>query len=46
MGIQISVDVLTRNLARLAKDAGMDGVVAGGSEIELIRELAARTLSL
>ena len=42
MGIQISVDVLTRNLARLAKDAGMDGVVAGGSEIELIRELCGK----
>ena len=39
MGIHISVDALTRNLALLAKEAGMDGVVAGGSEIELIREL-------
>jgi orotidine-5'-phosphate decarboxylase len=42
MGIHISVDTLTRNLALLAKDAGMDGVVAGGSEIELIRELCGK----
>jgi len=42
MGINISVDTLTRNLALLAKEAGMDGVVAGGSEIELIRELCGK----
>jgi len=42
MGINISVNTLTRNLALLAKEAGMDGVVAGGSEIELIRELCGK----
>jgi len=42
MGITITVEVLTRNLALLAKEAGMDGVVAGGSEIELIRELCGK----
>jgi len=39
MGISITVNQLTRNLALLAKEAGLDGVVAGGSEIEMIREL-------
>lgn len=42
MGIHTSVDVLTKNLARLAKEAGMDGVVAGGAEIGLIRELCGK----
>lgn len=42
MGITITVDALTKNLALLAKEAGMDGVVAGGSEIELIRELCGK----
>jgi orotidine-5'-phosphate decarboxylase len=42
MGIKISVDALTKNLTLLAKEAGMDGVVAGGSEIELIRELCGK----
>lgn len=42
MGITITVEVLTRKLALLAKEAGMDGVVAGGSEIELIRELCGK----
>jgi orotidine-5'-phosphate decarboxylase len=39
MGIGLSVMDLTRNLAVLAKEAGLDGVVAGGSEIEMIRGL-------
>ncbi len=39
MGIDISVSQLTRNLALLAKEAGLDGVVAAGSDIEMIREL-------
>jgi len=39
MGINISVNQLTKNLTLLAKEAGLDGVVAGGSEIEMIREL-------
>jgi orotidine-5'-phosphate decarboxylase len=39
MGINITVTQLTKNLALLAKEAGLDGVVAGGSEIEMIREL-------
>jgi len=42
MGITITVETLTRKLALLAKEAGMDGVVAGGSEIELIRELCGK----
>ena len=39
MGIGISVMDLTRNLAALGKEAGLDGVVAGGSEIAMIREV-------
>lgn len=39
MGINLSVYDLTKNLAVLTKDAGLDGVVAGGSEIGLIRSL-------
>jgi orotidine-5'-phosphate decarboxylase len=42
MGIRVSVMDLTRNLAALAKEAGLDGVVAGGSEIEMIREVCGR----
>jgi len=33
---------LTKRLALLAKEAGLDGVVAGGSEIEMIRETCGR----
>lgn len=39
MGIDIPVSRLTKNLALLAKEAGLDGVVAAGSDIEMIREL-------
>ncbi len=39
MGINLSVLDLTRNLAQLTKEAGLDGVVAGGSEIAMIRDL-------
>ncbi|HOJ70287.1 MAG TPA: orotidine-5'-phosphate decarboxylase [Syntrophorhabdaceae bacterium] len=39
MGIDITVKKLTKNLALLAKEAGLDGVVAGGEDIEMIREL-------
>jgi len=42
MGIDITVDALTKNLTLLTKEAGMDGVVAGGSEITLIRELCGK----
>ncbi|OPY74655.1 MAG: Orotidine 5'-phosphate decarboxylase [Syntrophorhabdus sp. PtaU1.Bin050] len=42
MGIDIKVDALTKNLTLLTKEAGMDGVVAGGSEITLIRELCGK----
>ena len=42
MGIDITVKDLTKRLALLAKEAGMDGVVAGGSEIEMIRELCGK----
>lgn len=38
VGFDIPVIELTRRLAALAKEAGLDGVVAGGSEIEMIRE--------
>lgn len=39
MGIGTSVYELTKTLAGLTKEAGLDGVVAGGSEIELIRSI-------
>lgn len=39
MGIEIPVFDLVRNLAVLARDAGLDGVVAGGAEIDMIRGL-------
>lgn len=42
MGIGISVFELTKKLALLAKEAGLDGVVAGGSEIEMIRGLCGK----
>lgn len=42
MGIDVTVDALTKNLTLLTKEAGMDGVVAGGSEITLIRELCGK----
>jgi orotidine-5'-phosphate decarboxylase len=42
MGIEIPVFDLTRNLALLAKEAGLDGVVASGQEIEMIRDLCGR----
>jgi orotidine-5'-phosphate decarboxylase len=38
VGFDIPVIELTKRLALLAKEAGLDGVVAGGSEIEMIRE--------
>ncbi|MDD5008010.1 MAG: orotidine-5'-phosphate decarboxylase, partial [Syntrophorhabdaceae bacterium] len=42
MGIEIPVYELTKKLALLAKEAGLDGVVAGGSEIEMIRSLCGK----
>jgi len=42
MGIEIPVYELTKKLALLAKEAGLDGVVAGGSEIETIRSLCGK----
>lgn len=42
IGFDIPVVELTRRLASLAKEAGLDGVVAGGSEIEMIREICGR----
>ncbi|MCK9228084.1 MAG: orotidine-5'-phosphate decarboxylase [Syntrophorhabdaceae bacterium] len=42
VGFNIPVIELTRRLATLAKEAGLDGVVAGGSEIEMIREICGK----
>lgn len=42
VGFDIPVIELTKKLALLAKEAGLDGVVAGGSEIEMIRETCGR----
>jgi len=42
MGIEISVLDLTKRLTMLAQEAGLDGVVAGGSEIEMIRTLCGK----
>jgi orotidine-5'-phosphate decarboxylase len=39
MGIDISVSQLARNLVLLAKEAELDGVVAAGEDITMIREL-------
>jgi orotidine-5'-phosphate decarboxylase len=39
MGLHLSAADLTRHLALLTKEAGLDGVVASGHEIEMIREL-------
>ena len=38
MGLGVSAEDLTRRLALLTKEAGLDGVVASGLELELIRE--------
>jgi orotidine-5'-phosphate decarboxylase len=42
IGFEIPVLELTKKLALLTKEAGLDGVVAGGSEIEMIRELCGK----
>jgi orotidine-5'-phosphate decarboxylase len=42
MGISLSPRELTGRLALLAKEAGLDGVVASGQELELIRELCGK----
>jgi orotidine-5'-phosphate decarboxylase len=42
MGIDVSVSQLTKNLALLTKEAGLDGVVAAGGDIETIRELCGK----
>ena len=39
IGLEITVPELTKKLTLLTKEAGLDGVVAGGSEIGMIREL-------
>ncbi len=38
VGLSLDIDELVRQLAQLAKDAGMDGVVASPREIRLIKE--------
>ena len=42
VGFAVPVLELTRQLALLTKEAGLDGVVAGGSEIDMIRETCGR----
>jgi orotidine-5'-phosphate decarboxylase len=42
VGFEMPVIELTKKLALLAKEAGLDGVVAGGSEIEMIRDLCGK----
>jgi orotidine-5'-phosphate decarboxylase len=42
MGIHLTSAELTRQLALLTKEAGLDGVVASGHDIETIRELCGR----
>ena len=42
MGIDISTSQLTKNLALLTKQAGLEGVVAAGADIEMIRELCGK----
>jgi orotidine-5'-phosphate decarboxylase len=38
LGLDTSAEELALRLARLSRDAGLDGVVAGGGEVEAIRE--------
>ena len=42
IGINLSVPEMVVNLAKLAKQAGVDGVVASPQEVELIREACGR----
>ena len=42
MGIGLSPREITRRLALLTKEAGLDGVVASGQELELIREVCGK----
>ena len=42
MGIPLSTAEFTRRLALLTKEAGLDGVVASGLDIEMIRELCGK----
>jgi orotidine-5'-phosphate decarboxylase len=43
MGIDIAASELTKKLALLTKEAGLDGVVASGQDIEMIRRLCGKT---
>jgi orotidine-5'-phosphate decarboxylase len=42
VGFEMPVIELTKKLVLLTKEAGLDGVVAGGSEIEMIRDLCGK----
>jgi len=42
VGFEMPVIELTKKLALLTKEADLDGVVAGGSEIEMIRDLCGK----
>jgi orotidine-5'-phosphate decarboxylase len=42
LGIPLSTAEMTKNLARLTKEAGLDGVVASGHDIETIREVCGK----
>jgi orotidine-5'-phosphate decarboxylase len=42
MGIETPVSVLVKRLTLLVREAGLDGAVAGGEDIEMIRELCGK----
>ncbi len=46
VGFQLSAHDLTKRLAQLALEAGLDGVVASGQDIEMIRESCGRDFAI